>query len=77
MAVTVPNTGLGHAVLTMKKAHFTTVNSGTYTDPIIPRDGSSKSTATEGFTTRLTIESAAGSAGTTTTAPTIDPSKVQ
>ena len=44
--VPAPNTELGQAALNMKKAHFTTTNSGTYTDPIRPGDKPSKPTAT-------------------------------
>lgn len=72
IALPAPNIHLGHASLTMKKVHFTTANSGTYTYPISPGDIPRKPTATGGIITRSAIEAAVGSVGTIKTAPIID-----
>ena len=77
MAVPTPNTVLGHIALIMMKAHFTTANSGIYTDSISPRDKPKKPTAMRVITTKSAIEAVAGTAGTISTAPTIDPFDVQ
>ena len=53
IVVPAPNTEVGHTALTMKKTHFNTANSGTYTDLISPGDRPSKPTTTGIFTTSV------------------------
>jgi len=77
MVVPVPNTELRHAALTSKEAHFTTANSGTYTDYTSPGDRPSKPTAIGVVTTRSAVEAATRSTGTIIIAPIIDPFEVQ
>ena len=77
MAVPAPNIELGYAALKMKKLHFITINSGTYIDLISAGDRPSKPTVTGGVTTGSATEATVGDAGTITTAPKIEPFKVQ
>ena len=61
----------------MKKAYFTTVNSGIYIDPISAGERPRNPNATGGVTIRSAIKAAVGVTCITTMAPTIDLFEVQ
>ena len=70
MAVPAPNTDLGHSYLTMKKEHFNTANTTTYTPPKDPGTKPSKPISSTRAVTRLIT---GGTVPDTTATPVVTP----
>ena len=64
MAVPVPDIDIGHAVLTMKTAHFTAANKSTYTDPVSSGTTTSNPSTVLGVSTRSTTATLTGADST-------------